>query len=158
MKRIVVLFTLLVLMLPISPVHAQTRKQIPPTLEYYDAQIDVLLPHLADFQLSYHDAAGKYYQALQSHSQAPSVVTEPDQLSGKPTDQAEDLAYFWKDQAYLPAKLGWSFAINTYAGPDGDGYVLVVTGDIEGKIWSRSINVGPEEWRTSDWTETVPIN
>ena len=160
MKKMFVLFALLAIVLTVSPVtvHAQEKKQGPPTLAYYDAQINVLLPRLIGFQEGYHNATGKHYQALKSHSQAPTVPIEPDRMSGKPTDQAEDLAYFWDNEAHLPKKLDWAFAINTYSGPDGDGYVLVVTAAlIRDETWTRSVNVGPEEWRSTEWIQVVPF-
>lgn len=163
MKKLLIVVLLALLALSSSPAYAQVpeqgKKQGPPTLAYYDAQINVLLPRLAEFQGDYHNATGRYYQALRSHSEVPDVLSEPDHLSGKPTDQDEDLAYFWgRAHAALPAKIGWAFSINTYSGPDGDGYVLTANAEIDGETWTRSVNVGPEDWRSSDWTVvTEPV-
>lgn len=153
MKTKSLLIAMILLALTVSPVQAQQKS--PPTLAYYDAQIRVLMPRLETFQADYHNATGKHYQALQSHTTPPSVPAEPDQLSGNPDDQADDLAYFWDNYAHLPPQIAWAFAINTYSGPAGDGYVLVVTADVDDALWTRAVNVGPEDWRTFDWTEVT---
>lgn len=129
----------------------------PSQLEYYNAQIEVLVPRLAAFQETYHAVNGRYYQALQSHTAAPDVPEVPDGINESPTDQPETLAYFWNAFAALPEELSWSFSIDTYSAPDGDGYVLDVMTVIDGETWTRSINHGPasEDWRASDWYQVV---
>lgn len=149
-KTFTLLFTLLALAAFVTPVSAQQPAE-PAALAYYDAQINVLLPRLSAYQLQYFAANGRYYQALESHSTAPDVPLPPDGLSDSPTDQDENLAYFWQTFAGLPSELAWSFKIDTYSGPDGDGYVLTVSTDIDGQIWMRSINHGPDNWRAADW-------
>lgn len=132
----------------------------PPQLEYYDAQIAVLEPRLEAFQETYHVVNGRYYQALQSHTAAPDVPEVPDGIDESPTDQPETLAYFWETFAALPEELSWSFRIDTYTAPDGDGYVLTVETVIDGETWTKSINYGPtsEDWRASDWYQVVPFS
>lgn len=131
--------------------HAAQVDQYPAELEYYDAQIDLMLPRLAQFQDQYHAVNGRYYQALESHTAAPEVPTVPDGIHNSPTDQPEDLALFWETFAELPEVLAWSFRIDTYSGPDGDGYVLTVTTIVDGIEWQRAINHGPDTWRDADW-------
>jgi hypothetical protein len=156
MKTKVLLFTMLVFMLTLGVTSASAKPSAKPkTVEYYDAQIDVLLPYLESYQADYFAANGRYYQALISHSSAPNVPTPPDGLSNMPSDQDENLAYFW-DIAELPASLNWSLKIDTYSGPDGDGYVLTVAAKIQGDIWERSINYGPDTWRAADWYQVIP--
>lgn len=152
MKKFVVLLAVMSMLMVAAPVHAQG--EVPETLAYYDAQIDVLIPYLTSFQADYYQTYGHYFQALQSHSAIPSVPTPPDNLSGKPEDQEQDLAYFW-NSAYLPDEIAWAFRINTYAGPDGDGYVLIVTTVVDSQTWTRSINTGPEEWRQVEWHQVI---
>jgi hypothetical protein len=136
------------------PAHAQVE-YYPDELAYYDAQIAVLLPHLETYQDAYYAANDQYYQALASHSVVPDVPVPPDGLSDAPTDQFVNLAYFW-DAAALPDALAWSFRIDTYSGPDGDGYVLVVTTQLNGDVWTRALDYGPESWRGNDWYQIIP--
>jgi hypothetical protein len=149
MKTKVLIFTLVLLAISVSPARAEAPA-FPAALEYYDAQINVLLPRLETYQADYYAANGFYYQALASNSTAPDVPIPPDGLSNAPSDQAENLAYFWNDAA-LPSELAWSFRIDTYSGEDGDGYVLVVTTDIDGETWTRSINYGPDTSHAAEW-------
>ena len=151
------LFAFFVALMPqAAPVHAQGN-EFPAELAYYDAQIDVMYPHLQEFQQQYHDANGIYYQALDSHYAVPDVPTLPDGLNDAPTDQPETLALFWETYAALPPELSWSFRIDTYSGPDGDGYVLTISTYIYDMTWTRSINYGPETYRSYDWYPVVPF-
>lgn len=142
--------TFVLLLASVAPASAAATTPFPAELEYYDAQISVLLPRLESFQAQYHSLTGRYFQALQSNSSAPSVPVPPDGISGSPTDQSEDLAYFW-DAAALPEMLAWSYRIDTYKGPDGDGYVLTISTTIEGAVWEKAVNFGPEDWRGYEW-------
>jgi hypothetical protein len=152
MKRLIYLIPIFALIaaLGVGNVYAQTDPY-PAELEYYDAQIAVLLPRLDDFQYQYHVTNGRYFQALQSHSSAPEVPTVPDGIEASPTDQPEALAYFWSTFAELPDLLAWSFRIDTYSGPLGDGYVLTVETVVNGQTWTRAINYGPDAWRNAEW-------
>lgn len=143
----------LLLMLAVTPFAAAQAQQpaYPAELEYYDAQIAVLLPRLDEFQYQYYLTNGRYYQALQSHTTAPDVPTVPDGIEASPTDQPEALAYFWSTVAELPDVLAWSFRIDTYAGPDGAGYVLTAETVVDGNTWRRSVNYGPDTWRNAEW-------
>lgn len=146
------LFVLLSFAFTLAPTaHAAQVDQYPAELQYYDAQIDVMLPRLADFQAQYFAVNARYYQALESHTTAPDVPTVPDGINQAPTDQPEDLALFWQTFAELPEVLAWSFRIDTYSGPDGDGYVLTVSTVVDGITWQRAINHGPDTWRDADW-------
>lgn len=156
MKKLSLLFvTVLVLLASAHTVSAAQTVQYPAELEYYDAQIDLMLPRLVDFQLQYFAVNGRYYQALDSHASAPDVPEVPSQINASPTDQLETLALFW-DYAELPDVLAWSYRIDTYSGPDGDGYVLTVSTLIDGAEWKRAINFGPDDWRTADWYLVIP--
>lgn len=153
-KFFLTLIALLVLFaLAASPMQADAAQvvQYPAELQYYDAQIDLMLPRLAQFQAQYYGVNGRYYQALESHTAAPDVPTVPDAINNSPTDQPEDLALFWESFAELPDVLAWSFRIDTYSGPDGDGYVVTVTTVVNGQPWQRVINYGPDTWRDADW-------
>lgn len=150
MKK-VTLSILLMLALAVTPLAAQAQSvEYPVELEYYDAQIAVFLPRLDDFQYQYHVTNGRYYQALTSHASAPDVPTVPDGIAVSPTDQPETLAYLWQ-YAGLPDALAWSLRVDTYSGPQGDGYVLSVETVVSGGTWKRSVNFGPDAWRGADW-------
>jgi hypothetical protein len=140
---------------PMQASAAQTV-QYPAELQYYDAQIDLMLPRLEAFQSQYYTVNGRYYQALESHTAAPDVPTLPDGIHNAPTDQPEDLALFWETFAELPDVLAWSFRIDTYSGPEGDGYVLTAETVVNDQTWKRSINYGPDAWRGSDWYLYIP--
>lgn len=159
MKRFTLYLTLFALavlaFLPVTA-HAAQVDQYPAELEYYDAQIDVMLPRLEAFQAQYYGVNGRYYQALESHTTAPDVPTVPDGIYDSPTDQPEDLALFWDSFAALPDVLAWSFRIGAYNGPDGDGFVLTVTTVVDGVTWQRTINQGPDTWRDADWHIYTP--
>lgn len=162
MKKItpvLILFVLLIASVASNVSALQTDFAGPAELQYYDAQIDILLPRLDAFQSQYYAVNGRYYQALQSHTAAPDVPTVPDGIEEHPTDQPEDLALFWESFAELPEVLAWSFRIDTYASPDGDGYVLTVETVIDGETWTRSVNHGPEseDWRGADWYHVTPF-
>lgn len=158
-KTFTLLFTLLALAVLVTPVNAQqpAQEKIPEELTYVDAQVDVLLPKLDSFEREYFDMNKRYYQALTSHEKVPEVPTVPDKLSASPTDQVETLAYFWIAKAFLPETLSWAMSIDTYSGPDGDGYVLNVETMLYKQIWQRSINYGPEEYRSTDWYQMIPV-
>ena len=154
MKKTFVLLTALMLALStlaVTNVHASQVQHYPAQLEYIDAQVNVMLPRLDDFQAQYFTVNGRYYQALQSHTAAPDVPTIPDGIDQSPTDQPESLALFWDAFAELPDQLAWSFRIDTYSGPDGDGYVLTIETLINGETWTRAVNYGPDAWRAADW-------
>ena len=157
MKKLFVISALLLCLSFITPVSAQAY--YPPQLEYYDAQIEVLEPRLNAFQSAYYAVNGRYYQALQSHATVPDVPEVPDGIDSSPTDQPETLAYFWDVFAELPSALAWSFSIDVYNAPAGDGYVLKVMTVIDGEVWARAINYGPasEDWRAVDWYQVVPL-
>ena len=154
MKKILYLIPLLLMLAvgvyPATAAQAQAN-QYPAELAYYDAQIDLLIPHLDDFQYQYYVTNGRYYQALESHATAPDVPTVPDEINASPSDQPESLALFWDTYAALPEVLAWSFRIDTYSGPEGDGYVLTVSTVVNGETWQRSVNYGPDTWRNAGW-------
>lgn len=154
MKKMFTLIPLL-LMLAVSfiPTAAQAAQVdlYPAELAYYDAQIELMLPRLDDFQYQYHLANGRYYQALESHTAAPDVPSVPDAIEHSPTDQPESLALFWNAFAELPDVLAWAFRIDTYSGTEGEGYVLTVSTVVNGETWQRSINYGPDAWRNAEW-------
>jgi hypothetical protein len=162
MKNKIVFVLLITLLLTVSAVPAaaapaqQQQRYIPTGIEYIDAQVEIFLGHLTTFEADYLAQHGQYYQSLQSHSYAPDSLQPPDGLENHPTYQNEALGVLWTAAA-LPYELGWSFSVNTYDGPDGQGYVLNVSTILNDHIYARSINYGPETYRNADWYEVIPM-
>jgi len=159
MKKLIYLIPLLLLAVAlIAPATSASAAQVyyPDELAYIDAQIAVMLPRLEAFQAEYHNVNGRYYQALQSNTSAPAVPVVPDGITSSPTDQPETLAFFW-DASALPDQLGWAFSIDTYAGDEGEGFVLNVSTVVNGETWTRSIAYGPETYRGAEWQPVVVI-
>ena len=150
MKKMLITTFLVLVLFAAVPAQAQ-QEYYPAELAYYDAQVNIMLPRLELYQAQYFYANGIYFQSLISHSTAPDAPLPPDGLGNSPTDQDQNLAYFWNVFAALPSQLAWSFSIDTYAGDSGAGYVLNVLTVIDGSLWMRSINYGPENWRGSEW-------
>lgn len=44
-----------------------------------------------------------------------------------------------------------------YEGPEGHGWVLRAETVVDGVLYRRAVNVGPEDWRAQEWTEVVPF-
>jgi hypothetical protein len=83
------------------------------------------------------------------------VLETPDGLLGRPTDQSTPLAELWVYSG-LPMELSWSFRVDTYDGEQGPGYVLEISTTIDGEVYLRSLNVGPENYRTRNWFKVLP--
>jgi hypothetical protein len=156
-KTIVLSIVMLMLAVSIMPASAAQTPNYPSELSYIDAQINVMLPMLSQFQSVYYSVNGRYYQALDSHSSPPIVPVVPDGITASPTDQEESLVYLW-NFASLPDTLAWSFSVSTYSGPDGDGYVLRVETVVNGETWTRAVNYGPDTWRGNDWYQVIPFS
>jgi hypothetical protein len=158
MKQIAVALLVLALTLSAAPAAPVTAQGIapagPPPLKYIDAQINVMMASLRQYQTWYLNNRGKYFQALTSHSVVPNGLGYADMLAQHPTDQTETLADFW-NYAQLPEKVGYSFSVDIYDGPLGRGYVLVVKADVGGTIYTRAENSGPENWRTTEWAPVL---
>lgn len=119
------------------------------------ADIETLLgktfPSVDQFQKDHFAKFGAYAQVLPLYTNTPAdgIAELPTDLEAKPTDgvKGADLWTAIGEQAY-PANLH----IDVYDGPSGLGYVLVVQAKFNGQLWQREINVGPEDYRNSDWT------
>lgn len=98
--------------------------------------------------------AGAYVQGLATHSSPPDATTgaPPDRLMMRPSDQL----ITWSD---LMAELGpdlptnWRFMlrVDVYQSPHGPGYVVTAMATEGGKLWTRSVNRGPETAREKTW-------
>jgi hypothetical protein len=155
MKRFAPLLISLVIVLAsafAAPMPAQADGELPGELEYIDADLSIFIPQLEDYQDAYYITNDKYFQSLVSHNTPPSGATAPDNLSSHPDDQDETLADLW-EYADLPSTIAWSFRVDTYSGPEGDGYVLIVEATVDDAVWHKEINFGPETYRNLEWFE-----
>lgn len=96
-------------------------------------------------------ATGNYWQGLLTHSTIPAdgAAIPPDRAGEKPSGQP----YSWLDLQGLPSEMASALRCDSYAGPQGKGYVLVMMVEIEGIVYERLINVGPEAYRSRGWHE-----
>ena len=74
-------------------------------------------------------------------------------LLAKPTDQTESWLAFG---ITLPAFTEAALSVETYTGPSGSGYVIHADVISDGTLYRKSMNSGPEAWRTRDWVLTKP--
>jgi hypothetical protein len=140
---------------------AQQSDEIQKYIEMWrlDHQMEIEL-----IQENYFKNTGHYWQGLATHSEAAKPEyqtidkTQPideksfpaDALSIKPTDQQDQPSWtelFPNVVDKLPADL----RIDVYDGPDGMGYVIGLSYCVDGLCYVRSVNVGPESWRSTDW-------
>ena len=125
------------------------------TADKADAATGNRLQAALTMQADYQRQHGKFWQGLRTQAEPPKdgQPGEPD-FKRKPTDQADD----WETTGaknLLPPGLNTSLAVDTYDGPQGQGWVLSMQFESEGKQYMRGINVGPETYRTHDWVEVV---
>ena len=117
-----------------------------------DARIGASMETINSIQEGYRNDNGRYAQAMFTHSEAPEDENEssPDQLESHPTDQVSS----WADlaQGVMPDTMLSRMKIDSYDGPRGQGYVIFLEKKINGQLYVKSINVGPEEERSKDWT------
>ena len=108
-------------------------------------------------QNDFYALKGRYFQGKWTHT---GDVTQTDVLDGDtladalanhPTDQLED----WRelvgtalDSLPFPARL----KLDVYDGPHGIGWQAVLDVMYNGNRYRRVQNVGPETWRTKNWT------
>ncbi len=99
----------------------------------------------------------EYWQGLESHATPPNhidtvTILEPDQLATAPTDQAES----WHDAEFVETPVSkWpcSMRVDVYNGPQGVGFVLILSFTFNGVLNVRAINEGPETHREHGWIE-----
>ena len=114
-----------------------------------DARFEQLRPTLQAKQAAYLRGRSRLAQGLRTHSITPADGAEvaPDRLDAKPGYQAES----WRDIGGLPPKLLSCVWIDQYTAPTGPGYVVGLEVRIQGQLWRRSWNQGPETWREQAW-------
>ncbi len=98
---------------------------------------------------------GTYFQGLITHLAIPAdnASTAPDNLAAHPTDQADR----WADFLTLPATIPCGLRLDVYDGPDGMGFTATVYVVVLGTLYARTVQVGPETWRTAPWAAVSVI-
>jgi len=116
-----------------------------------DTRLAASMTLIETIQNDYFQEHGRYAQALFTHSTAPADESEaaPDQLEQSPTDQDET----WNDLAsgVMPATMLSRMKVDTYDGPSGKGYIVVLEKIINDDTYVRRINVGPESHHSQNW-------
>lgn len=99
-------------------------------------------------EAAYLAANGRYWQGLRTHSVAPAdgATATPDVGTRTPTDQPDP----WP-AAVRNTGMEMALRIDTYDGPLGQGYQATVWVAIQGEVWGRTAQVGPETWRAAGW-------
>lgn len=110
-------------------------------------------------QENYLTSNGRYWQGLRTHTIDPAHTTATDgsivgdRLGLKPTD----ISSTWLD--VLPEWLTELFPscirVDSYLGPSGHGWLLILTAAHNGITYLKVINVGPESWRARAWVQNV---
>lgn len=114
-----------------------------------DNLIANVITQLATLQPAYRSGRNRYWQGTRTHTIPPSdgIPTAPNR-NAKPTDQTETWQTFG---IVLPAAMEACLTVSAYQGRAGHGYVIHADVLISG-VWHRkSVNVGPESWRTHTW-------
>lgn len=114
-----------------------------------DNLITNLVTQLATLQPAYRSARGRYWQGAPTHSTPPSdgTATAPNR-NAKPTDQTETWQAFG---ITLPATMEASLTVSVYQSRAGQGYVIHADVISSGIHHRRSVNIGPDAWRTHSW-------
>ena len=115
------------------------------------ARLVALLNDLRTRQEIYRSLNGRYWQGLDTHSESPAdgKFLPPDRKSRRPAGSDVSWEEFLGEE--LPASSECSFRVDTYSGPQGDGYTVTAMLRISGELWARMANVGPETYRVSGW-------
>jgi hypothetical protein len=113
--------------------------------------IDSIRPTLQTRQNAYRAAKGRFWQGISTNDRnnPPDDTDVAPNKGRRPTDQTED----WTDMAAgFPANWPANVEVNTYSGPQGDGFTLVARVRGTGaEIWERIVNFGPETHWERDW-------
>ena len=119
-----------------------------------DPLIDTLVTDLVSIQSTYKTANNKYWQGIACVPILPADGNEESSdLTVKPTDQAEN----WNDESIsLASTLPVCLQVDSYDGPQGLGYVVSGVVIEATRTYKRSVNIGPETYRTQIWTDVTP--
>lgn len=126
-----------------------------------DAFIETRWPTIVARQENYRANRGVYWQGLRTHSSCPVHTNStdgsisPDRLDATPDDAFSSWRTVFPEWA--EESLAACFWVDVYSGPTGQGWVLHVEATYNGTRWQRSVNVGPESYRSHPWTAVVPF-
>lgn len=116
-----------------------------------DGFLDEVFLALQKHQTAYFtgEQRGSYWQGLHLCSMTPEdgATMAPDAADQRPTNET----VAWADLGILPALVPCCCWVDTYAGPQGPGWVLSAAVMVKGVRWMRMRQVGPERWREHDW-------
>ena len=114
-----------------------------------DNLITNLVGQLATLQPAYFAARGRYWQGTRTHTIIPidGTATAPNRNS-KPTDQTDTWQTFG---ITLPGTIEASLSVSVYQSRAGHGYVIHADVISSGVHHRRSVNIGPDVWRTHTW-------
>lgn len=137
-----------------------------PTLNQMRNAIDAFVtnkwPTIVARQENYRTNRGVYWQGLRTHLVEPAHTSSTDgskladQLNAGPSDAFSTWANVFPEwlSELLPACV-W---VDTYGGPDGQGWVFNVLATHNGTRWHRAVNVGPESYRAVAWHQVPSGN
>lgn len=97
---------------------------------------------------------GRYWQGLATHGTMPADGSEP--VADRLAERAHGHTETWASLGGLDSIRMASVQVDTYDGPHGQGYVIIVRVRIGADRWSRHHNVGPETWRERAWSREAP--
>ncbi len=119
-----------------------------------DPVIDDLVTQLTSIQSTYKTTNNKYWQGIACVPILPADGNEEaSDLTLKPTDQTET----WSDESIsLASTLPVCLQVDSYDGPQGLGYVVSGVVIEDTRTYQRTVNVGPETYRTQVWTDITP--
>src|SRR5688572_17536421 len=114
-----------------------------------ETELTELITELAVMQPAFFSIYGRYWQGIRTHTTPPADGTKtPPNPEGKPTDQSET----WKDLGLtLPEQTEASYSVSAYHSRAGHGYVIHADVIVVGVHHRKSLNVGPDTWRTHTW-------
>jgi hypothetical protein len=113
-----------------------------PHLDNIDLAFEPVWDEIQIRQQQVHSLTGEFFQGL---------ATDGTYDPGTPTDYGVTWGQF------MPlSPMTYTLQIDTYAGPFGDGYSVLVSATADGAEWQRSIAYGLEPGRTWYWQPVPP--
>lgn len=129
-----------------------------------NVKLDDLVTQLSMLQATYKAKNGKYWQGLPCTATIPADgVAVTVNKTVRPSDQPESWNNLYKNDATPPQDVGIALdatlpvqlRVDTYARPNEAGYVVVGEVIESTRTYQRCINVGPDTYRSYDWTDVT---
>lgn len=150
MTKVLFLSLVLLLAAPLMS-EAATEQQIKAK---GDVIIAGVLAKLATFQGNYLAANGRYWQGI---FVLPRVPVNGEELPPDLTKKAGGHKDSWADRGFsFVGDLPVNVAVNEYTSAKVPGYFVECTFRFDGKVWSKTRNVGPETSFEREWHVTPP--